>query len=241
MTHRHTTVNYFVQTLSQGASLTQETGANFVTGAGNTQTHQTAVTTSVPGGIFVTGENFQTPPTAPGTLVTGGGSLLRPATLQIANNEIINTTEANHDALSPSSPFGPAPSNSQVTNLLATLQQQYASANTNVHQPSLPPVPPKIREKIIKGDFIDFTTLLTKVMFSSRTESSFTFQLPDSGGELSLHPSTKPKRITSFSNWMEAWNVYLAVCINHTPSRAPSLVAYQHIIASASLQHPLES
>ena len=131
--------------------------------------------------------------------------------------------------------------NSQVTNLLSTLQQQYASVNTNIHQSSLPPVPPKTREKIIKGDFIDFTTLITKVMFSSGTEFSFTFQLPDSSGELSLRPSAKPKRITSFSYWMEAWNVYLAVCINHTPSRVPSLEAYQRIIASASLQHPLES
>jgi len=36
------------------------------------------------------------------------------------------------------------------------------------------------------------------------------------------------------------WNVYLVVCINHTPACVPSLVAYQCIIASASL-HLLES
>ena len=40
---------------------------------------------------------------------------------------------------------------------------------------------------------------------------------------------------------MEAWNVYLAVCIDHMPSRAPSLVAYQRIITSANTLHPLES
>ena len=133
--------------LSQGDSLTQETDTNFVTGARNSQTHQTAMTTSVPGGTSITGGNFQTPQTATDTSVTGGGSLLRPATLQVANNQVVNNTEANHDALSPPSPFRPAPGNSQVTNLLSTLQQQYALANINIHQPSLPPVPPKIREK----------------------------------------------------------------------------------------------
>ena len=40
---------------------------------------------------------------------------------------------------------------------------------------------------------------------------------------------------------MEAWNVYLAVCIDHMPSQAPNLVAYQRIIMSANTLNPLES
>ena len=39
---------------------------------------------------------------------------------------------------------------------------------------------------------------------------------------------------------MEAWNVYLAVCIDHMSLEAPSL-AYQHILSSANTLHPLES
>ena len=107
-------------------------------------------------------------------------------------------------------------------------------------QQHLPPVPPKIRERIIKGEFIDFVTLLPKAMFSSRTEpdsaTSFTVQLPSNSGDISVRPNTKPKRIMSFSIWMEAWNIYLAICIDHMPSRVPSLVAYQRIITSASIQ-----
>ena len=49
------------------------------------------------------------------------------------------------------------------------------------------------------------------------------------------------KSITSFSDWKEAWNIYLAVCVDHMPFRAPSLIAYQRIITSASIQYPLES
>ena len=48
------------------------------------------------------------------------------------------------------------------------------------------------------------------------------------------------QKITSFSSEMEAWNVYLAVCIDHIPSQAPSL-AYQYILISANILHPLES
>ena len=43
------------------------------------------------------------------------------------------------------------------------------------------------------------------------------------------------QKITTFSSWMEAWNVYLAVYTDHMPSQAPSLVAYQCIITSAKL------
>ena len=67
----------------------------------------------------------------------------------------------------------------------------------------LPPVPPRIRERIIKGEYIDFTTLLPKAMFSSGSEpdysTSFTVQLPYSTGDFSVHPTAKPKKITFFS------------------------------------------
>jgi len=99
-----------------------------------------------------------------GTSNTRGQSEIRPATLPVTSNEVVNNNipnnEANNEALSPPSPFWPASANqnSQDTNLLTTLQQQQqAITNTNLH-----PNSSKIREKIIKGDFIDFTTLLPK-------------------------------------------------------------------------------
>ena len=114
-----------------------------------------------------------------------------------------------------------------------------------VTQQNLPPVPPKIRERIIRGEYIDFVTLLPKTMFSGSTEPDsstfFTVQLAPNSGDASIRPAAKPRKIASFANWMEAWNIYLAVCIDHMPSCAPSLIAYQCIITSASTQYPLES
>ena len=112
---------------------------------------------------------------------------------------------------------------------------------TSVANPTdqlLPPVPPRIRERIIKGEYIDFATLLPKAMFSDSSEpdgsTSFTVQLPNSTGDFSVCQTPKAKKITSFLSWMEAWNIFLAVCIDLMPSRAPSLVAYQRIITSTN-------
>ena len=59
-------------------------------------------------------------------------------------------------------------------------------------------VAPQIRERIIKGEFIDFITLLPKAMFSSSMEpynaTSFTAQLQSNSRDLSVHPAAKPKR-----------------------------------------------
>ena len=80
-------------------------------------------------------------------------------------------------------------------------------------------------------------------MLSSNVEpdhlGSLTLQMPSGSSKFIVHPTTKGKKITSFSSWMEAWNVYLAIRVDHTPSYAPSLIAYQRIITSASVLYPL--
>ena len=60
-------------------------------------------------------------------------------------------------------------------------------------------------------------------------------------GDILVRTAIKLRKITSFFSWMEAWNVYLAVTIDHMPSCAPNLIAYQRVIISASVQYPLES
>ena len=52
-------------------------------------------------------------------------------------------------------------------------------------------------------------------------------------------PSHNLPKITLFSSWMEAWNVYLAIYIDHSPAWTPQLVAYQWIITSTGVQYPL--
>ena len=112
-------------------------------------------------------------------------------------------------------------------------------------QPTLPPIPARIQEKIARGEYIDFTALLAKSMFGAPESQSqtFTLQLSPSGDNYSIQSptTTTNRKITSFAIWMEAWNVYLAVRMSINPSCAPHLIAYQRIITSANSQHPLHT
>ena len=68
------------------------------------------------------------------------------------------------------------------------------------------------------------------VVWSQKLVDHLRFSLPSA--------SIKFEKITSFASWMEAWNIYLSIVIDHTPARAAEFVAYQHIITSASIQYP---
>ena len=90
---------------------------------------------------------------------------------------------------------------------------------------SLPPVPVALRQRILKGEYIDFSTLLPEVMFSVATSAPS----PNAGRSTGQSP-----RITSFSTWLDAWNIYIATVVAHNPSRASELLGYQRLIHSAS-------
>ena len=77
----------------------------------------------------------------------------------------------------------------------------------------------------MKGEYIDFTILLPKAMFGAPESQSqtLTLQLNQSGDSYSVQPAASIKKITSFSAWMEAWNVYLVVHVDIQPSFAPHL------------------
>ena len=108
----------------------------------------------------------------------------------------------------------------------------------------LPPVTPKMKQRIIKGEYIDFDQLLPESMFPSRYNTnaspSITLRLssdPSSSGDnvIVTQPRAANKRtVTDLSSWFEAWNVYAAVIIAHYPARASAIIAYQRIICEAS-------
>jgi len=145
----------------------------------------------------------------------------------------------------------PNPTSSHGTTAHTSIQPVTRSALTAelppltplLPQPVLPPTPARILEKIAKGEYIDFTTLLPKSMFgaSESQPQSLTLQLNSSGENYSIQPPASGKKMTSFSAWMEAWNMYLAHRVSLNPSCAPYLIAYQRIITSASINHPLQA
>ena len=80
---------------------------------------------------------------------------------------------------------------------------------------SLSPVPAHLRDCIITGEYIDFNSLLTGAMFSTRdgplthqsTLPSLIVQmLAQNGGFQVTQAPTTTCKIKSFALWMEAWN-----------------------------------
>ncbi len=112
--------------------------------------------------------------------------------------------------------------------------------------PTAPPaVPAKVRQRILRGEYIDFDMLLPECLFPARfhTTSAHAFTLrltpdPANGGDgvvVAQQRPTSKRSVADLSSWLEAWNVYVATLVNHFPRRAASLLAYQRIICQASI------
>ena len=101
----------------------------------------------------------------------------------------------------------------------------------------LPAVPAKLKQRIIKGEYVEFDQLLPESMFPTRYNTnippSFTLSLsPDPSpvvdNILISQPRAANKRtVTDLPSWLEAWNVYVAINVARYPARAFALFAYQ--------------
>ena len=119
-----------------------------------------------------------------------------------------------------------------------------ASPQLTVRQP---PVPAKVKQRILRGEFVDFDNLLPEALYPARhgasPSPSFALRLstdPAADGEMVI-AQQKPascRAVRDLASWLEAWNVYITVLVAHYPARAPPLLAYQRIICDASLRFP---
>ena len=119
-----------------------------------------------------------------------------------------------------------------------------ASPQLTVRQP---PVPAKVKQRILRGEFVDFDNLLPEALYPARhgasPSPSFALRLstdPDTDGEMVIAQQKPASRraVRDLASWLEAWNVYITILVAHYPTRAPPLLAYQRIICDASLRFP---
>ena len=170
-----------------------------------------------------------------------------------ASNQSVTTSHPSQqeDQLSEASAFMVTNPSAAISSIPTTTSRNHGPLDITPDPTlSLPPVPARLRERIIAGEFIDFNTLLSGAMFSMR-ESPTLHQAPlplftpqGSHQSSSFHEAQTPatiKRINSFALWMEAWNVYLSTLLAVNPSRALELLGYQRLITSANLQLPFSA
>ena len=86
---------------------------------------------------------------------------------------------------------------------------------------AIPPVPPGLVEKIESGVFVDMGDLVPH--------------------RLGLEEITKSKQkrqaISSISEWLQAFAVYVAVISKKQPDRVPDLMGYQVLMLEASSEY----
>ena len=145
---------------------------------------------------------------------------------------IFSTAPQHNRAVTTQSIINPSISLQPNDDALSTASSVSPNAGINPADPlapiisqSLPPVPVTLQQRILKGEYIDFSTLLPEVMFSVATST------PSPNASRS---TGHPPRITSFSTWLDAWNIYIATVVAHNPGRASELLGYQRLIHSAS-------
>ena len=106
-----------------------------------------------------------------------------------------------------------------------------------------PPLPDKVKQRIVKGEYIDFDMLLPECLYPTwhgvSPSPSFTLRLSDDPasveGDLVIaqQKAANKRAIRDLPSWMEAWNVYIHVLV---PYQLGALLAYQRIICDASVR-----
>ena len=108
------------------------------------------------------------------------------------------------------------------------------------------PLPDKIKQRIVKDEYIDFDMLLPESLYLARhsisPSPSFTLHLSDDPASvegdvvIAQQKAANKHAIRDLLSWIEAWNVYIHVLVQHFPARAQALLAYQRIICDASVR-----
>ena len=118
---------------------------------------------------------------------------------------------------------------------------------TNPQRVQQPPVPARVRQRIVGGEFVDFDNLLHDSLFPARygASASPSLALPvvrdrSTSGEVLIAQQRSPNRrvVRDLASWLEAWKTYISVLVAHYPARVLELLAYQRIICDASSRFP---
>ena len=106
----------------------------------------------------------------------------------------------------------------------------------------LPPIPSATLLRIRRGEFVNFDNLLPSADPLATDDYSIEYSTPTGGSKpkLSLVSGShgRPK-ITDFTTWLSAWNIYLQAMVVYHPHLCSQLVSYQTTITRFSTQYSM--
>ena len=88
---------------------------------------------------------------------------------------------------------------------------------------AVPPVPSKLVERIKAAEFVDMAELLPERMGMLSTD------------EPSSKQKVRPYSVSSITEWVECFNVYLSVICRTCPEKIPESLTYQMLIKEANM------
>ena len=110
---------------------------------------------------------------------------------------------------------------------------------------AVPPVPPRLRDRVVRGEYFDFSELLPSSLSHQHEQCAITLPLGDghtNSVQLAVTTQRPARRaVCDFSAWLEAWTVYSSIMTQHHPDRVSELIGYQHLILDAHQQFKTES
>ena len=99
----------------------------------------------------------------------------------------------------------------------------------------------KVMESIRKGEYVEFDSLISDCTFSFSALSAedeyalaHTKQTDGSAGLAIVKAKKAHTKVTDLQTWTMAWSIYAAILVEHDPSLAAPLLAYQCVIAEAA-------
>ena len=92
-------------------------------------------------------------------------------------------------------------------------------------------VNPKLKAKIWGNEYVDFGGLLSLSPNTDRYSLSLTPSSTSSTQpQLTLEPSQPPKKIHNLSQWLSAFNTFVAIYVEKFPTEAPRLMKYCEVV-----------
>ena len=127
----------------------------------------------------------------------------------------------------------PLPGNDNLPNFqfITKIDQDYLMVGNHVDEVT--------RQKIVRGEYIDFGKLLSKDRIL--TEEDGRMELIMKNGRTYWSPISDAVTINGFARWEQAFRIYSNIYTSEHPQKSGELIQYNHIIHSISLSYVWEN
>ena len=115
----------------------------------------------------------------------------------------------------------------QGYHFIAQMDEDYLVVGSNIEE--------SLQSKIIKGEYVDFSKLLSKDKILSEEDGRL--ELIIRNGKTFWVPVNEGLTISNFSRWEQAFRVFSNIYTRAHPYKSSELIQYNHIIHSISSQY----